>query len=235
MAGIRLHGQNAPRINDEGLITECERLDWSVRGGVQQLLCTFVHAPICFCCREKKKESLCFKPESLSEIGSSVDKIAWSSQSFARRWGTENQITLFLIHTDTHTVLHTTRVKRWWEMASQTSWYCVSCLSSQMKWMYPSCRSPPRCSPLSLVFWPTGHIYYPMMNDTENRICAYYSHCTVSAIHHASAASGSYDLLRQDSLQDQLKKGLLGFSEERYSVHVWAAFSVRVLQDFERE
>lgn len=86
--------------------------------------------------------------------------------------------------------IHKPRVKRWWKMASRTSWYCVSCLSSQMKWMYPSCFSPPCCRLLSLVFCPTGHVYYPLMNDTGNPICAYYSHCTVSAIHPTSEPQG---------------------------------------------
>lgn len=50
-----------------------------------------------FCCRkrETERESSCFNAESLSETGSSMDKIASSSRCFARRRGAENQITLF--------------------------------------------------------------------------------------------------------------------------------------------
>lgn len=55
----------------------------------------------------------------------------------------------------------------------------------------------PRCSSPSLVFWPAGHINYPLMNDTENSISTYYSHRTLSAIHPAAVASGSHDLLQK--------------------------------------
>lgn len=99
----------------------------------------------------------------------------------------------FLSHAHTHT--HG-QVQRKGTLKYGLSNVLILCLLSLI-WDEMSASLLPRCSSPFLVFCPTGHINYPLMNDTENRNGAYHSYCTVSAIHLVSENLALYDSLHK--------------------------------------
>lgn len=96
-------------------------------------VCVCVHAPVCFAAEKEKQRE--------KELVFQGWKFKWNWKlsghdclvvpMLCQKTRDRKSNYSFLPHA------HKTRVKTRWKMASQTSWYCVSCLSSQMKWMYP--------------------------------------------------------------------------------------------------
>lgn len=167
--------------------------------------CTGVRvcAPI-FLLQIKKK-----KKESETELVFQGWKFKWNWKvsgldclpvpNHSYKTGTENKITPFSLSRERAHTQSRAQVQSKETVKDGLPNVLILCLLSfiahEMNVSLP-CLSPPGRSSLSLVFWPTGHIYYPLMNDTENRICAYCSRCTVSAIHPAPETSEPYDLFQ---------------------------------------